>query len=55
MAIPIITRIAMRGIFYSFFLSRNIRNMHAAVSPRVMTLNVENVRFIISMGFVRGV
>lgn len=54
-AIPIITRIAIKGIFYSFFLSKNIKKIHAPVSPKVKTLNVENVRLIISIGFVRGV
>lgn len=54
-AIPIITKMAMSGIFYSFFLSKNIKKIQAAVSPKVNTLKVEKVRLIISIGFVSGV
>lgn len=49
------TKIAISGIFYSFFLSKNIKKIQAAVNPKVNTLKVENVRLIISIGFVNGV
>lgn len=53
--IPIRTSIAIKGIDYSLDLSKNIKKMHTAVNPKVMTLKVENVSLIIYKGFVRGV
>lgn len=41
------TRIAMTGMYYSFFLKRNIRKIQPVVSPKVRTLNVEKVSVII--------
>ena len=49
------TRRAINGIFYSFFIKRNIKKIHPPVSPKVSTLKVENVRFIIWIGLVSGV
>lgn len=54
-AIPIITKIAIKGIFYSLFLNKNINKIHPHVSPSVIRLNVENVNLIISTGLVKGV
>jgi hypothetical protein len=46
---------AIRGIFYSLFLSKNIKKIHPPVNANVITLKVENVKLTISKGFVRGV
>lgn len=55
MIIPITTRIAIKGIDYSRDLRRNIKKMHTAVNPNVITLKVEKVSLIIYKGLVRGV
>jgi hypothetical protein len=50
-----ITKMAISGIFYNLFLIKNKIRIHPAVNPKVRTLKVENVKLIISNGFVNGV
>jgi hypothetical protein len=54
MIIPIIIKMAIQGIWASFYRSKNIIKIQAHVNPSVSTLNVEKVNEIISKGLVSG-
>ena len=52
---PTRTKIAINGMFYNFFLKKNMKKMQPHVNPRVKILKFEKVKVIISRGLVKGV
>lgn len=51
---PKIKKIVIKGILWSLFLRRNNPTKDAIVIPRVITLNLTNVNFKVSNGFVNA-